>query len=406
VFGKDTSNLNAMGKSPLILAALAKAAVPSLTFTSVKKLSAGGTGLFDSALLTSTTGEHFVARTPQSRAGALELDVETQVLRTLGSSVRAKLPFKITSQMGETKDARGARVVLFEFLYGNPIDPARVSASSPLAGSIGSAIAAIHALDTEAIRAAGLPEFSAAELVKKLVNELDEVAATGEIPSTLLSRWESALEDVSLFRYQPTVVHGELSADTVLELDGQVSAVLNWGALHLGDPAQDLTWLASSVYGELFDAVMLSYSKTSGSSDSGLKQRAALYNELAHARWLLLCLKKQDDAAIADARAEISYLAQDLEDGILPALTASAFVSAAAAGAFISAEEADAPSADEPQEPVDDQAFQSFAEPVQESAQDGASPESSTETAPISQVEIDDKTREIELPDKTDNELF
>lgn len=395
-----------MGKSPLILAALAKAAVPSLTFTSVKKLSAGGTGLFDSALLTSTTGEHYVARTPQSRAGALELDVETQVLRTLGSSVRSRLPFKITSQLGETKDARGARVVLFEFLYGNPIDPARVSASSPLAGSIGSAIAAIHALDTEAIRTAGLPEFSAAELVKKLVNELDEVAATGEIPSALLSRWESALEDVSLFRYQPTVVHGELSADTVLELDGQVSAVLNWGALHLGDPAQDLTWLASTVYGELFDAVMLSYAKTSGCSDAGLKQRAALYNELAHARWLLLCLKKQDEQAIAEARNEITYLAQDLEDGILPALTASAFVTAATAGAFVTAEQADAQPAAEPEEELEELNFESFAEPDEEPAQADSALESSTATAPISQIEVDDKTREIDLPDKTDNELF
>ena len=395
-----------MGKSPLILAALAKAAVPSLTFTSVKKLSAGGTGLFDSALLTASTGEHYVARTPQSRAGALELDVETQVLRTLGSSVRSKLPFKITSQLGETKDARGARVVLFEFLYGNPIDPSRVAASSPLAGSIGSAIAAIHALDTESVRTAGLPEFSAAELVKKLVNELDEVAATGEIPSSLLSRWESALEDVSLFRYQPTVVHGELSADTVLELDGQVSAVLNWGALHLGDPAQDLTWLASTVYGELFDAVMLSYAKTSGSSDAGLKQRAALYNELAHARWLLLCLKKQDEQAIAEARAEISYLAQDLEDGVLPALTASAFVSAAAAGAFVAAEEADVQTDDVAQAEAEELNFESFAENIEEPSQASESSDPSTDTAPISEVELDDKTREIELPDKTDNELF
>jgi hypothetical protein len=318
------------------------------------------------------------------------------------------LPFKITSQLGETKDARGARVVLFEFLYGNPIDPARVSASSPLAGSIGSAIAAIHALDTEAIRTAGLPEFSAAELVKKLVNELDEVAATGEIPSALLSRWESALEDVSLFRYQPTVVHGELSADTVLELDGQVSAVLNWGALHLGDPAQDLTWLASTVYGELFDAVMLSYAKTSGSSDAGLKQRAALYNELAHARWLLLCLKKQDEQAIAEARNEITYLAQDLEDGILPALTASAFVAAAAAGAFVSAEQADAQTSDKEEqvEEVEELNFESFAEPDEEPAQAGEAVDSATETTPTSQVALDHKTREIELPDKTDNELF
>jgi hypothetical protein len=277
-----------------------------------------------------------------------------------------------------------------------------------LAGSIGSTIAAIHALDTEAIRTAGLPEFSAAELVKKLVNELDEVAATGEIPSALLSRWESALEDVSLFRYQPTVVHGELSADTVLELDGQVSAVLNWGALHLGDPAQDLTWLASTVYGELFDAVMLSYAKTSGSSDAGLKQRAALYNELAHARWLLLCLKKQDEQAIAEARNEITYLAQDLEDGILPALTASAFVAAAAAGAFVSAEQADAQTSDKEEqvEEVEELNFESFAEPDEEPAQAGEAVDSATETTPTSQVALDHKTREIELPDKTDNELF
>jgi dGTP triphosphohydrolase len=204
------------------------------------------------------------------------------------------------------------------------------------------------------------------------------------------------------------VVHGELSADTVLELDGQVSAVLNWGALHLGDPAQDLTWLASTVYGELFDAVMLSYAKTSGSSDAGLKQRAALYNELAHARWLLLCLKKQDEQAIAEARNEITYLAQDLEDGILPALTASAFVAAAAAGAFVSAEQADAQTSDKEEqvEEVEELNFESFAEPDEEPAQAGEAVDSATETTPTSQVALDDKTREIELPDKTDNELF
>ena len=398
-----------MGKSPLILAALAKAAVPSLTFTSVKKLSAGGTGLFDSALLTSTTGEHYLARTPQSRAGALELDVETQVLRTLGSAVRSTLPFKITSQLGETRDARGARVVLFEFLYGNTIDPARVAASSPLAGSIGAAIAAIHSLDAENIRSAGLPEYSAAELVKKLVNELDEVAATGEIPSALLSRWESALEDVSLFRYQPTVVHGELSGDTVLELDSEVSAVLNWGALHVGDPAQDLTWLASSVYGDLFDSVMLSYTKSSGSRDSGLKQRAALYSELAHARWLLICLRGSDEQAITEARAEINYLAQDLEDGVLPTLGATAFGAATIAGAFVTAEDHldEAPSAEEPGFREPDLAMPQINEPeMSETDNEVESTTVDAHTAPIDVPIVDDKTREIELPEKTDNELF
>ena len=167
------------------------------------------------------------------------------------------------------------------------------------------------------------------------------------------------------------------------------------------------------IYGELFDAVMLSYAKTSGSSDAGLKQRAALYNELAHARWLLLCVKRQDEQAIAEARAEISYLAQDLEDGVLPALTASAFVSAAAAGAFVTAEEAGAQSEEadaqteaEAQEEAEELNFESFAETIEEPSQTESTSDASTETAPISQVELDDKTREIELPDKTDNELF
>jgi aminoglycoside phosphotransferase (APT) family kinase protein len=379
-----------MGKSPLILAALAKAAVPSLTFTSVKKLSASGSGRFDSALLTASSGDHFVIRTPESRAGALELDVESQVLRTLGSPVRSTLPFKITRQLGETRDSRKQRVVLFEFLYGNQLEPERISPSSPLAGSIGAAIAAIHDLDAEVIRAAGLPEFSAQELVRRLVAELDEIASVGEVSAALLSRWEAALEDVSLFRYQPVVVHGELSAETMLELDAEVAAVLNWGSLHIGDPAEDLTWLASNLHPELFESVMMAYAKSVRSKDPSLAQRATLYNELSHARWLLHCIRMGDEQAIADARQEIAYLTEEHDAALLMPLAVSAFTVAASTGAFIPASSTEGEVEDLQTEPVEEETDKSEAAVDEE-------PEISA---------VDDKTREIELPEKTDDELF
>ena len=51
-----------MGKSPLILAALAKDAVPALDFVQVTPLSGDSVGFFDSALLTASTGAHYVMK--------------------------------------------------------------------------------------------------------------------------------------------------------------------------------------------------------------------------------------------------------------------------------------------------------------------------------------------------------
>ena len=59
--GQSLSNLKYMAKSPLILAALAKDAVPHVNFTQVNSLSSGVGGAFDTALLTATDGKHYRA---------------------------------------------------------------------------------------------------------------------------------------------------------------------------------------------------------------------------------------------------------------------------------------------------------------------------------------------------------
>jgi len=371
-----------MGKSPLILAALAKAAVPSLDFSQVKRLGGAQTGLFESALLTSTTGNHFVVRTPAAAAGALELDVETQVLKSLTPAVRARLPFKATAIVGEMIDSSKSRVVVFEFLYGNQIDISRLAGNAQLIASIGTAIGAIHKLDTEIIRSAGLPEYSAAETARLRVNELDAVALTGKIPGVLLQRWQEALEDVSLFRFNPTVVHGELSDSTMLEQDRNVSAVLNWGSMHIGDPAEDFAWLAGLRNMELMEAARSAYSAETQIFDSALIQRAMLYNELAHASWLLHGTKLGDQSIIDEATIQLEILEEEVKQGVAPSLSAASFATMSqASGTFVTEENAN--------------------ESIVFEQADNGSIDSIDEV-----VVLDDKTREIELPKKSDDELF
>ncbi|MEY4437498.1 MAG: hypothetical protein RL100_962, partial [Actinomycetota bacterium] len=81
-----------MAKSPLILAALAKAACPQLNFHEVKSLSANSGGAYDTALLTATSGQHFVVRVADSQAAGAEQEVELRALKALVATDRMRLP--------------------------------------------------------------------------------------------------------------------------------------------------------------------------------------------------------------------------------------------------------------------------------------------------------------------------
>ena len=39
------------------------------------------------------------------------------------------------------------------------------------------------------------------------------------------------------------MVHGDYRIGNFLELDGRISAILDWELVHLGDPMEDLGWI-------------------------------------------------------------------------------------------------------------------------------------------------------------------
>ena len=191
-----------MGRSPLILASLAKAALPQVDFVTARDLTNNHSGAFDSVLLEDTQGQHYVVRMPNGQRASLDLETELQALRALTPSVRQSLPFQIPQLIGESRDAKGTRAVLFGYVYGESTAVSHLNGDSPLATAIGEALAAIHRLPVALVEAAGLPQYSPSESVKLAVSRLDRAAATGRVPASLLQRWESALEDVNLIANQ------------------------------------------------------------------------------------------------------------------------------------------------------------------------------------------------------------
>lgn len=283
-----------MARSPLILAALAKAAKADLSLARTVELTSGNAGYFDAALITDQAGENYVLRMPRNSRAYLDLQTELHALKAL-RAVAGSLPFEFPRLLGSTKDSDGVPAILLSYVYGGEIDIANLSGTDAFATNLGTALAALHNLPASVVEQAGLPIYTSSDVVKQKVALMDRAAATGLVPAALLQRWETALEDVNLFRFTPTVVHGELTGGTVLEEQGQVGGVLGWNHLQVGDPAEDFVWVVGYGLPDFSYAVLHAYS-ASRAVDSNLQQRAQLYSELNYAQWLVSAVESKDEA--------------------------------------------------------------------------------------------------------------
>lgn len=419
-----------MGNTPLILAALAKAAIPSLNITRVGEL--GGSTDEKAVVISTAEGQNFDVRMPRSRASLTGLELELRALAALTPAARERLPFAVSRLLGQAQHPKGAAVLVLEHISGSSPDLAKLNANGTLAENIGEALGAIHNLPLAVVTDAHLPEYNPADIALRNVNELDRIAGTGKVPPALLDRWQTALEDVSLFRYQPTVVHGSLDTDTVFA--GTVNhaeivvGVAHWSQLHIGDPAEDFAWLFGTGRADLIDAILMSYNTRHPNQDETLRQRAQLYSELAVGRYLLSGVESGDESIVDDMVAVLAELENDLNEFVLPPLGkveapiapifAASELTVDATGAIedtvLDALEGD----DEPELIVvgedsgsDSVAVTDATEPVEVVSIETAAIDLIADGAEPTEVEdstspVDDKTRPIELPAKTDNELF
>jgi macrolide phosphotransferase len=301
-------------RKPIELAAVATAAVPGLTPTAVSS-APDDPADFDSALLLDSEGKRWRVRSPRHAEASARLETEFLVLQAFAPGIRAELPFLMPTVAGTVRQGP-----LSTFVYSHLAGATRSiedlsSGSAALAREIGAALAAIHDLPRHLVSNADLPSYTPNEFRQRRLNELDQAATTGKIPPLLLRRWEHAMEDVSLWRFNPCVVHGDLHEDNLLVDGDRVMAVTGWTDLRIGDPADDMAWLVASNEQDFVNAVLKHY--TSGRRDvpdAHLLRRAALSAEFALAQYLVKGLAAGDQDMIHEAESMLTVLAEDVAE--------------------------------------------------------------------------------------------
>ncbi|WP_394939068.1 macrolide 2'-phosphotransferase [Psychromicrobium sp. YIM B11713] len=301
-----------MRRTPMELAAVASAAVPGLTLTAAA-YQPDDAADFDSAVLLDADRKRWRVRAPKHLEASTRLETELQVLRAFSPAVRAELPFLLPTVAGTLRIGE-----LTTFVYSHLAGRVEtvedlVSGGRAVATEIGAAMAAIHDLPITLVQGADLPVYSANEFRQRRLNELDQAATTGKIPAALLRRWEHALEDVALWKFNPSVVHGDLHEDNILMQDQRLIAITGWTDLRVGDPSDDFAWLTAIENQDFVTAVQESYAAARHElPDRHLNRRAALSAEFALAQWLVRGVSAGDQQMVDEAEQMLHTLEADI----------------------------------------------------------------------------------------------
>ncbi len=307
-----------MVRSHLTLAALATSAVAELDVAAAASFGSGGASDFDSAIITGRDGRHWIIRVPCTEQAEAQQSADLVALRALSAGVRTRLPFAVSTHVGQTP-IDGTRAVVYEFVYGSKVGLAAFDGGAQgLAASVGRAIAAIHNLPTSFVADAGLPNLSPVECLRASLSIMDRAAATGLVPAALLGRWERATEESKLWQFQPTVINGDLSAESFLSANGAVTGVLGWQELRVGDPARDLAWLLGARADVVSDSAFDAYAAVRGGhTDRQVRQRATLYAELEIAKWLLHGTETRSTETVDDAVEMLTNLVDNVRNDVM-----------------------------------------------------------------------------------------
>lgn len=309
-----------MARPPLTLAALATAAVAGLEMRAARAHTRGASGAFDAVELHSTDGRRLLIRVPRSQTAEAEQSADLVGMRALSAGIRSRLPFAVPEYVGQAPIGP-TRAIVTEFIPGDVRSADELTADAGLAGEVGRAIAAIHALPAAFIGEAGLPRRSAEQAREAAVEVIDRAADTGRLPAALVRRWEEATDDDTLWRFAPTVVNGQLGADSFLVDGDRVTGVIGWSGLAQDDPARDLHWVLTAT-GDAAEETLAAYvTARAGEADAELARRALLYGELELARWLLHGVDTHDDAVIDDAVGLLDGLVARVHDHSSESLT-------------------------------------------------------------------------------------
>ena len=299
-------------KTPYELAALATVAVPRLEVAGLRPPQFSDevlsvTGLID------TSGDRWMVVCPHDTVGGLDMEAQNAVLERLGKAHDfSKIPFEIPRPAGFTRTPEGDRVMVHRDLGGRVMETSDFDDPHLLPASLGNALAALHNLPELIYTGVNLPAYSAIECRDRHQAVLDEAAQEVVIPAHLWDRWEESLENLSLWRFLPSPIHGDLSETSIHVDHGRGCALTGFSSAHVGDPAVDIAWVFARASDEFLERFHEAYQQTRSEKDLHLLERAELLSELAVVRWLVHGLHSDDSEIVDEARAMLADLSASI----------------------------------------------------------------------------------------------
>lgn len=302
-------------RGPLTLAALASAAVPGLDPDTVEGVVPSGPGdPVEVAFVSDRDHRRWVIRCPTTPAASAHIERSAALLALLSRRLTMPVPWV----KGWVPLPEGGRAAVHTYLTGRLVNLDGIEPESTIAVGLGRAIAQLHNLDPRIYEEAGTPVYDAVSYRARRLAELDRAAATGRVPTGLLTRWEQVLDDESLWAFSTTATHGALGSESVLATpddgsDIDIKAFLGWESAQVADPADDLAPLLAELDPQAFGTVYESYVHNRVERpDRHIQERARVIGEMQLVRAMMTAVATGDDEGAEEHAAQLRRLDERL----------------------------------------------------------------------------------------------
>lgn len=198
-------------------------------------------------------GEHRVIRMPSAAEYALQVEKEHDWLPKLAPFL--PLPIPVPLAMGKPGEEYPWHWSVYQWLDGETASIENIADLSGFAIALAKFLTVLQQCETSNAPIAGPHNFyrggslanydaQTREAIVTLGSKIDVDAATAVWDLALASAWDNA----------PVWVHGDITIGNLLVKKGQLSAVIDFGLLAIGDPACDLVITWTLFKGESRDA--------------------------------------------------------------------------------------------------------------------------------------------------------
>lgn len=332
-----------MQRNKLMLAAMASAVMPAIAVAGVREgapsVPADSEHGIDRAVVQDAAGRLYDVFVSNTVDGRNRLTGRVRAARTLrGAREAGGLGFSLDRMIafdpGEGKGSvtGGTAVLVTEHHEGQPRELDLLTLDD--CSAVGTAIGAIHRLNPTFLKESGYPVFSTGQIRTQLTAWIKRLRTAGHVPAEITTSWANILETEGLWSFTTCPVHGGFTGGDILFSGSTITAIGNWQAMQVNDPAKDLAWIFAKLDENHRNALLASYGRMMGSRlDDLIMLRANLWLQMEEVGDFIQALNRADNNRIIEFKAQVERLAHQLGEVMRRTRPAGGTNAAAASGA-------------------------------------------------------------------------